>query len=314
MVSAAIVPTSVHPDVPLREALIASAAAKPFLPEVEIDGHVFVDGGFLVNNPCAVGLEQARRLFSGRTVDAVVSIGTGEGPPRTSAIAPTMLEYFSMAKDLMLDSRAAFADMVHHEPPAVAARFVRLQPRLRNEFVLDAADKVREIAAQASEWLETPGARHSLDDCAELLLASMLYLEPAGKGDLHDLEPAPAGRRQLKATLKCRHPIDNRALHSQLRPDAFRVFIEGRPADDSAQWTWPEELGRVLAVGLQVSGLPPDGQVRIEVQVNWRCLSPAGAGSSPSATASSSPTSPASPGTSAGSGSFRSISGMPLVL
>ena len=66
---------------PLRQALRAATAAPTLFTPLKIRSQVFCDGAIQANNPAAVALHEAARLFPGQKVDAVVSVGTGERTP-----------------------------------------------------------------------------------------------------------------------------------------------------------------------------------------------------------------------------------------
>lgn len=53
--------------------------------QIHIGGREFIDGGIVANNPTAVALREARRLFPGSPVACLVSFGTGRHPPAAPA-------------------------------------------------------------------------------------------------------------------------------------------------------------------------------------------------------------------------------------
>lgn len=53
----------------------ATGAAPSYLDPIEMGGHKFVDGGMKANNPTMIALEEARRLFPGRKIGCIVSLG-----------------------------------------------------------------------------------------------------------------------------------------------------------------------------------------------------------------------------------------------
>lgn len=62
----------------LSEALRATTAAPVYFdPFTDDNGEVFCDGAVLVNNPTSVAIHEARRLWPGRPLGVVVSVGTG---------------------------------------------------------------------------------------------------------------------------------------------------------------------------------------------------------------------------------------------
>lgn len=67
----------------VHHALRASTAAPGYFETCVLDerpGDRFQDGGLLANNPAAIGLHEAMRLWPTRNVDVIVSFGTGRGP------------------------------------------------------------------------------------------------------------------------------------------------------------------------------------------------------------------------------------------
>lgn len=65
------------------DALRASTAAPSYFPEYEDPrtGDKHQDGAIVANNPTALALSEAQRLWPNRPVECVVSVGTGAAPP-----------------------------------------------------------------------------------------------------------------------------------------------------------------------------------------------------------------------------------------
>jgi predicted acylesterase/phospholipase RssA len=59
------------------EAGRATGAAPTFLDPMEIDGVKYVDGGLTTNNPTELAITEAERLFPGRQIGCIVSLGCG---------------------------------------------------------------------------------------------------------------------------------------------------------------------------------------------------------------------------------------------
>eukprot|EP01103_Thecamoeba_quadrilineata_P001111 TRINITY_DN1098_c0_g3_i1.p1 TRINITY_DN1098_c0_g3~~TRINITY_DN1098_c0_g3_i1.p1 ORF type:complete len:971 (+),score=190.39 TRINITY_DN1098_c0_g3_i1:79-2991(+) len=62
----------------LWEGARASASAPTFFKPLKIDGHVFMDGALVANNPTIIGIHEARSIWKDRPIDCVVSLGTGK--------------------------------------------------------------------------------------------------------------------------------------------------------------------------------------------------------------------------------------------
>ena len=62
------------------EAMRASAAAPYYFEELACRGERFQDGGLVANNPAIIAVHEALRLWPGRKLDLLVSVGTGRAP------------------------------------------------------------------------------------------------------------------------------------------------------------------------------------------------------------------------------------------
>jgi hypothetical protein len=57
------------------------------------EGNKYQDGALVINNPTAVAVHECKRIWPGRAFDCVVSLGTGEAPPKlqTGGFKDTLL-------------------------------------------------------------------------------------------------------------------------------------------------------------------------------------------------------------------------------
>jgi len=76
---------------PVWKACRASSAAPSYFPELE-DGKLRIqDGGILANNPVAIAVHEARKLYPNVPIDCVVSIGTGMPADAISTVNDRLL-------------------------------------------------------------------------------------------------------------------------------------------------------------------------------------------------------------------------------
>ena len=71
------------------EAMRASSAAPYFFDEFVSDGERLQDGAIVTNNPAVVAVHEAQRLWPGRAMELMVSVGTGKGPPVRREVKPS---------------------------------------------------------------------------------------------------------------------------------------------------------------------------------------------------------------------------------
>ena len=89
-------------DIPIWQVARATSAAPGYFKPVEIDGLLYLDGGFGANNPCSEIVEEVRTLNNQASscVGTVVSIGTGKdkGSSRLKNKGPTrFINFFTAA-------------------------------------------------------------------------------------------------------------------------------------------------------------------------------------------------------------------------
>ena len=125
---------------PLRQALRAATAAPTLFTPLKIRSQVFCDGAIQANNPAAVALHEASRLFPGQKVDAVVSVGTGERTPSLDErIVDGEISWDNIVSQL-IDS-ATSTTLIHDAllDLAPSDTYFRFSPRVDNDAI-DATD------------------------------------------------------------------------------------------------------------------------------------------------------------------------------
>lgn len=73
-------------ETPTHVCVQASTAAPFYFQTIVVDGERLQDGGLIANNPAAVGLREARRLWPTRGVDCVLSVGCGRAPTKRTNV------------------------------------------------------------------------------------------------------------------------------------------------------------------------------------------------------------------------------------
>lgn len=84
-------------DMLAKDAILASSAAYPYLPEHIVNGERYIDGGFIVNDPVLEGYVVARRKYPTASKISVLTVGTCTPYPQETlkgfaSVIPTPLQ------------------------------------------------------------------------------------------------------------------------------------------------------------------------------------------------------------------------------
>lgn len=134
--------------VSMKEAALASTAAKVYFTPEEVEGRLLIDGGFYANNPSQVALNEAweNRKPDQETQIFVLSIGTGLNPKVRKTIGEArntfVFENITETIDdlLMSQSDTVMDELEHDLIDYDNVHFLRLQPKLDQYIPLDDTD------------------------------------------------------------------------------------------------------------------------------------------------------------------------------
>ena len=139
------------------DALRASSAAPYFFEEFSLGASLrFQDGAIVANNPSIVALQEAQRLWPGRPVDCVVSVGTGKCPPEMSE-ARSMYSPLSMMVEAAISTERVAEAVETLAPLIPGASFFRLQVedrRMAAEIDDISSDVRTGLCAAVAEYIQ----------------------------------------------------------------------------------------------------------------------------------------------------------------
>lgn len=185
-------------DWPVREMIMATSAAPTYFKTVVKKGHEYADGGLIHNNPSLVAISEARALWKGRPIGALVSLGCGRPKAdaehshhRARGMVSAMLYWsnhiFSMAGDTWLAHRTVKALLRTLSPET---EYFRFEPSggdvPLNEHRRAALQKMLDGTAQ---YIANSASR--FDACAVALLrAERTHLAAEGTEALQPVPPS----------------------------------------------------------------------------------------------------------------------------
>jgi uncharacterized protein len=162
-------------DVALWQACLASSAAPTFFPPVDLKigkaRHIFVDGGVVANNPCAVAIAEAigiRKLQS-LTPDldvSIISLGTGGSTRNLASRGKRPAGWFDWAPsilDVMFDGSSLISDHICKQI-LDDKNYVRMQFELIKDSGSDdldnaTTDNIECLKAAASNYMNHAGSK-----------------------------------------------------------------------------------------------------------------------------------------------------------
>jgi predicted acylesterase/phospholipase RssA len=172
--------------VEIKTAIRATTAAPTFFTPVHWQDGLYCDGALVANNPTAIAIQEAKRLFPGVPIDCVVSVGTGwyveergrkslrEREKETGTENETEIERggdmkkLKVGLDLLLNQligSSTDTEDVHHMLQSLlpANQYFRFNPLMRTNMAIDEKDPkvllgLKSFAKEAfDEMLEKDG-------------------------------------------------------------------------------------------------------------------------------------------------------------
>lgn len=144
----------------VAEACRATSAAPVYLPAIRIGTTEYVDGSLACgNDPTSIGIDEAEKLFQGREIDLIVSVGTGLTLPGDS--------YFPPLTEIR-DSIAQPEPTHYTMQKRYGIRFQSLNIRVENANLDESRRDVLKNIQNKAE-LEVTGHQTQYDEIAQIL-------------------------------------------------------------------------------------------------------------------------------------------------
>jgi predicted acylesterase/phospholipase RssA len=157
------------------QAARATSAAPIYFPAIEIDSHMYFDGGLDCNNPILELVDEAQNEFSNARIDSIVSIGTGVG----NVVEPTG-SIIQVIQSMI--NRVTSTEKQHEEfqrrPDYEKFResYFRFQAGTElGSIGLAEVDRLDDIEQIAREYLNLPEVKSSISKCATRILNSARF-------------------------------------------------------------------------------------------------------------------------------------------
>ena len=175
------------------QAARATSAAPTYFPPIEIEYDQYVDGGIGFNNPAEEALREALRIWPGREIGCLVSVGTGLMEPISGenatkaqfgailgpiikAGAPLTAEKLTVAAyctELATSCQQVHMSLVENpllRKKTQRPRYYRFNVMSGMSHIgLDEANKLKAVSQMTDAYLHDPERRDIITDCVELL-------------------------------------------------------------------------------------------------------------------------------------------------
>jgi predicted acylesterase/phospholipase RssA len=157
----------------------ATTAAPTFFQPLHAKSDIFQDGALFANNPAHIALHEAVKLFSGKEISVLLSVGTGRTPwgSEESSNSPGIQKaslLHSITRDLSTlvysaTSTEATADIL--ADMLSPSKYFRFQPELGRLIEIDECrpDVLQEMISKTEEYLDTPLIKARIDQLKNIL-------------------------------------------------------------------------------------------------------------------------------------------------
>jgi hypothetical protein len=197
-------------------AALASAAAYPFLPSVHFEKLELYSGGFKSACPAEAAKGEANRIWPKRSMDILVSLGTGrhEQSQKDVNLSHQELQLKDAIVNTLINPHQEWTSFAEEHDGNSNA--LRLDPCWDSDKQIPAlydSQMLSSIAYVTLQWLARPVVSQTVTIIADRLLASLFYFEPADSSGLE--------QGNFRGVIKCKLPADLEA-----RNGLVRKFIE----------------------------------------------------------------------------------------
>ena len=246
-----------------------TSAAFPFFKGYEWNGEHLLDGGFVVNCPAELALDEARCVWPNRRMDTLVSIGTGASiASHDNHLQGDPLKFAETAVHALSSSQELWAEFTKHHSSEMG-RIFRLQPEYETHFPLDAVNKVDIISQEVETWLTLHGDQ--IDRISNQLIASLFFFKISAL-DRQSGTQSGSIECRLPPGLSERQAMVNTLIKVARTRQLFTVDISGRGgsgAHVSGPLRYLEDLfpGTELSIPVTIKHLPRARPSTIDIKL-----------------------------------------------
>ncbi|KAJ6443016.1 COM1 regulatory protein [Purpureocillium lavendulum] len=277
------------------EACRATSAAPTYFEPIQIgdDGEkeTFVDGGLGYNNPVEQVLEEARRIFPGRKVACVVSIGTGTTRIIEFPDSPKRNAYkvIKALKKMATESETT-AEKMNRRFAATKGIYFRFNVDRGLEGVgLEEWEYLSAVRTHTTEYLRQDAISGQISAVVEAILAAkdvsqghstaVIRLRNSTAGDEQSSQGVPEWRREGRSLSTFHYTTDHLALHivGQVARGHWIVPFDrnpdfvGRSGElDVILSKIPPRARRDMCQGTVLEGLGGIGKTQIALEAAYR--------------------------------------------